>query len=259
MSSSGEDRLLVERRGPVLVLTLNRPDVRNAIDKPLADAIAAALDEFDADDGLSVGIIAGAGKGFCAGMDLKAFGETGERPWSGDRGFAGIVRRSSDKPLIAAVEGFAVAGGFEIALACDLIVAARGTKLGVPEVKRGLVAAGGALRRLPRILPAAFATELALTGELTTADRLHELGAISRLTEPGGALDGALELAAAIAANGPLALRATKTILRDQWSWDDADFWARQEERVGPVMASDDAREGARAFTEKRPPEWQGR
>lgn len=259
MSDQSEDCLLLEQRGQVLVLTLNRPEVRNAIDKPLADAIAAALDELDADDTLSVGIIAGAGRGFCAGMDLKAFGATGERPWSGDRGFAGIVRRSSDKPLIAAVEGFAVAGGFEIALACDLIVAARGTKLGVPEVRRGLVAAGGALRRLPRILPAAFATELALTGELTTADRLHELGAIARLTEPGEALDGALVLAAEIAANGPLAVRATKTILRDQWSWDDAEFWTQQEERVGPVMASDDAREGARAFTEKRAPEWRGR
>jgi enoyl-CoA hydratase len=253
------DRLLVERRGAILVLTLNRPEVRNAIDKPLADEIAAALDALDADDVLSVGVIAGAGKGFCAGMDLKAFAESGERPWSGDRGFAGIVRRSSDKPLIAAVEGFAVAGGFEIALACDLIVAAKGAKLGVPEVKRGLVAAGGALRRLPRILPAALAMELALTGELITADRAHALGAVNRLSEPGQALTDAIALAEAIAANGPLALRATKTILRDQWSWDDAEFWGHQEGRVGPVMASEDAREGARAFTEKRPPVWQGR
>jgi enoyl-CoA hydratase len=252
-------RLLVERRGAVLVLTLNRPEVRNAIDKPLADAIAAALDELDADDTLSVGVLAGAGKGFCAGMDLKAFGETGERPWSGDRGFAGIVRRSSDKPLIAAVEGFAVAGGLEIALACDLIVAAEGAKLGIPEVKRGLVAAGGALRRLPRLLPSALAMELALTGELITADRAYALGAINRLAKPGAALDDALDLAQAIAANGPLALRATKTILRDQWSWDDAAFWERQEAQVGPVMASEDAREGARAFTEKRAPQWRGR
>lgn len=251
--------LLVERQGAVLLLTLNRPAVRNAIDKPSADAMAAALDELDADDSLSVGIITGAGKGFCAGMDLKAFGESGERPWSGDRGFAGIVRRSSDKPLIAAVEGFAVAGGLEIALACDLIVAARGAKLGVPEVKRGLVAAGGALRRLPRLLPAALATELALTGELITADRAYALGAIARLSEPGHAREDALALAATIAANGPLALRATKTVLRDQWSWDDEDFWREQEQRISPVMASADAREGARAFTEKRPPRWQGR
>lgn len=253
------DSLLVERRGPVLVLTLNRPEVRNAIDKPLADAIADALDAFDDDDALSVGVLAGAGKGFCSGMDLKAFGETGDRPWSGERGFAGIVRKSSDKPLIAAVEGFAVAGGLEIALACDLIVAAEGAKLGVPEVKRGLVAAGGALRRLPRLLPYALAMELALTGELITADRAFALGMVSRLAKPGEALDEALKLAEQIAANGPLALRATKTILRDQFSWtDDVAFWSHQEARVKPVMDSDDAREGARAFTEKRAPEWKG-
>lgn len=249
----------MEREGAILVLTLNRPEVRNAIDKPLADAIAAALDAFDADNTLSVAVLAGAGKGFCAGMDLKAFGETGERPWSGDRGFAGIVRRSSDKPLIAAVEGFAVAGGLEIALACDLIVAAEGTKLGIPEVKRGLVAAGGALRRLPRLLPYALAMELALTGELITAERAYALGAINRVAVPGEAKAVALELARMVSANGPLALRATKTILRDQWAWDDASYWDRQEERVGPVMASEDAREGARAFTEKRAPKWTGR
>lgn len=251
--------LLVERReGGVLLLTLNRPEARNAIDKPLAEAIAAALDALDADPELRVGVLTGAGKGFCAGMDLKAFAATAERPWAGDRGFAGIVRRSSDKPLIAALEGFAVAGGLEIALACDLIVAAQGTRIGVPEVKRGLVAAGGALRRLPRLLPAALATELALTGELITADRLHELGAINRLTEPGQALAVALELAATIAAGGPLAVAASKLILREQWSWSDAEFFDRQAVLADPVMASADAREGARAFGEKRAPRWRG-
>ncbi|MCW3039227.1 MAG: Enoyl-CoA hydratase/isomerase [Solirubrobacterales bacterium] len=253
------ERLLVERCGAVLVLTLNRPEVRNAIDKPLADAIAAALDELDADDTLSVGVLAGSGKGFCSGMDLKAFGETGERPWAGDRGFAGIVRRSSDKPLIAAVEGFAVAGGLEIALACDLIVAAEGAKLGVPEVKRGLVAAGGALRRLPRLLPHALAMELALTGELLLAERARDLGLVNRVVPAGETLAAAVGLAEQIAANGPLALRATKTIMRDQYDWDEQQFWERQEERVAAVMASEDAREGARAFTEKRPAQWRGR
>jgi enoyl-CoA hydratase len=250
--------LLTERRDSVLVITLNRPDVRNAVDLPMAEAMAAALDALDADPALAVGVVAGAGKGFCAGMDLKAFAATGERPWAGDRGFAGIVRRPAETPLIAAIEGFAVAGGLEIALACDLIVAARGAKLGIPEAKRGLVAAGGALRRLPRRLPSAIAMELALTGELMLAERAHELGAVNRLAEPGGALDAALELAAQIAANGPLALTASKAILQQQWSWSDDEFFDRQAALADPVMASQDAREGALAFTEKRPPNWKG-
>lgn len=247
-----------ERRGAVLIVTLDRPEVRNAVDRPTAEGIAAALDELDVDAALSVGVLTGAGRGFCSGMDLKAFAETGERPWADDRGFAGIVRRPARKPLIAAVEGFAVAGGLEIALACDLIVAAKGAKLGIPETKRGLVAAGGALRRLPRLLPSALAMELALIGELILADRFFELGAINRLTEPGAALDGALELAALVAANGPLALTATKAVLQQQWSWSDDAFFDRQAAIVDPVMTSEDAREGARAFTEKRAPQWRG-
>jgi enoyl-CoA hydratase len=242
----------------VLVLTLNRPDARNAIDRPLAEAIAAGLDELDADPALSVGVLTGAGKGFCAGMDLKAFAATGDRPWVGDRGFAGIVRRAADKPLVAAVEGFAVGGGFEIVLACDMVVAARGAKLGIPEAKRGLVAAGGALRRLPRRLSEPLAMELALTGEFITADRAYELGAVNRLAEPGEALAGALALAEQVAANGPLALQASKAVLRQQWSWSDDEFFDRQAAIVDPVQQSADAREGARAFTEKRPPVWQG-
>jgi enoyl-CoA hydratase len=256
---SSTEPLLRERRDGVLVLTLNRPEVRNAVDRPLAEAMAAALDEFDADRDLRVGVITGAGKGFCAGMDLKAFAATGARPWAGDRGFAGIVRRPPEKPLIAAVEGFAVAGGLEIALACDLIVAARGAKLGVPESKRSLVAAGGALRRLPRRLPFGIAVELVLTGDPITAERGHELGLVNRLSEPGSALDDGLELARAIAANGPLGLVAAKEILQRQFSWSDEEFWDRQAEIAEPVMASEDAREGARAFAEKRPPQWQGR
>jgi enoyl-CoA hydratase len=177
----------------------------------------------------------------------------------GDRGFAGIVQRASRKPLIAAIEGFAVAGGLEVALACDLIVAAREAKLGIPEVKRSLVAAGGALMRLPRRVPYGIAMELALTGDTITAERASELGLVNRLAERGGAVDAALELAGAIAANGPLALDATKAILQQQFDWSDEEFWQRQGELSEPVFGSEDAREGAVAFSEKRAPVWQGR
>jgi enoyl-CoA hydratase len=253
-----EQPLITERRDRILLITLSRPEARNAVNLAMAEGMAAALDELDGSDELSVGVIAGEGKGFSSGMDLKAFA-TGERPWAGDRGFAGIVQKPSEKPLIAAIEGFAVAGGLEIALACDLIVAARGARLGIPEVRRGLVAAGGALRQLPRRLPAAIAMELALTGETITAERAAELGLVNRLVDPGKALDAALELAGRVAENAPLALRASKTILRQQWSWDDQTFWRDQGEIVGPVFASEDAIEGATAFGEKRAPNWRGR
>jgi enoyl-CoA hydratase len=255
---SDEQAVLTERRGRVLLLTINRPDQRNAVNAAVAAAIAAALDELDADAGLSLGVITGAGKGFSAGMDLKAF-VTGERPYAGDRGFAGIVARPASKPLIAAIEGFAVAGGLEIALACDLIVAARGARLGIPEVKRSLVAAGGALMRLPRTLPRNVAMELALTGNPIDAERGYELGLVNRLSEPGAALSAALELAEEIAANGPLALAATKRVMAESADWPDREFFERQGEIVGPVMSSEDAREGATAFAERRPPVWKGR
>jgi enoyl-CoA hydratase len=250
--------VLSERRDRVLVITINRPGQRNAINGAVAAGIAAALDELDADPELAVGVLTGAGKGFSAGMDLKAF-VAGESPYAGDRGFAGITQRSAEKPLIAAVEGFAVAGGLEVALACDLIVASRGTRLGIPEVKRSLVAAGGGLLRLPRVLPRNVAMELALTGDPIDAERAHELGLVSRLAEPGEALSTALALAEAIAQNGPLALTATKRVLKESADWTDAEFFDRQAEIVGPVMASEDAREGATAFAEKRPPVWKGR
>jgi enoyl-CoA hydratase len=258
MTDSSASAVLTERRDNVLLITLNRPDARNAVNGAVAAGVAAALDELDGDDGLSLGVLTGAGKGFSAGMDLKAF-VAGESPFVGERGFAGIVQRPSRKPLIAAVEGFAVAGGLELALACDLVVAAKGAKLGIPEVKRSLVAAGGALRRLPQRLPYGLAMELALTGDPITAERGHELGLVNRLAEPGQAVDVALELAAAIARNGPLALTATKQILAEQFDWDDADSWQRQGEIAGPVLVSEDAREGATAFAEKREPVWKGR
>lgn len=258
MSTTTDPAILTERRERVLVITINRPDQRNAINRAVAEGIAAALDELDGDAGLSVGVLTGAGRGFSSGMDLKAF-VTGERPYVGDRGFAGITQRAAAKPLIAAVEAFAVAGGLEVALSCDLIVAGRGARLGIPEVKRSLVAAGGGLLRLPRMLPRNVAMEMALTGDPMQAERAHELGLVNRLAEPGGALDAALELAAAIAANGPLALTATKRILSESADWPDTEFFERQRAIVDPVMASEDAREGATAFAEKRPPVWQGR
>jgi enoyl-CoA hydratase len=255
---SAEQAVLTERRERVLVITINRPDQRNAVNAAVAEGIAAALDDLDNDSQLSLAVLTGAGKGFSAGMDLKAF-VAGERPYAGDRGFAGITQRSADKPLIAAIEGFALAGGLEIALACDLIVAARSARLGIPEVKRSLVAAGGALLRLPRMLPRSMAMELALTGDPIEAERAFELGLVNRLAEPGQALETALELADVIATNGPLALAATKRILVEGVDWPDAEFFARQGEIAGPVMGSEDAREGAQAFAEKRPPAWKGR
>ena len=253
-----EQPVLTERRDNVLLITLNRPQARNAVNRALAEGVAAALDQLDDDDALTIGVLTGAGTGFCAGMDLKAF-VAGESAWHETRGFAGIVKQPSRKPLIAAIEGFAVAGGLEIALACDLIVAAEGAKLGVPEVKRSLVAAGGALLRLPRKLPYGVAMELALTGDPITAERGYELGLVNRLAAPGAALDGALELAAVVAANAPLAVAATKQILEQQWDWSAEEFWTRQGELSGPVFTSQDAQEGSIAFAEKRAPVWKGR
>ena len=195
--------VLTERRGKVLLVTLNRPEVRNAVNAALAAGVADALEELDADDELAIGILTGAGGYFSAGMDLGAFVK-GESPWVGDRGFGGIAQRAARKPLIAAIEGFAVAGGLELALACDLIVAARGAKMGIPEAKRAIVAAGGALLRLPRRMPYHLVMELALTGDPFPAERFHELGLVNRLAEPGSAVDVAMELAETIGRNGPL-------------------------------------------------------
>jgi enoyl-CoA hydratase/carnithine racemase len=253
-----EPAVLTERRDNVLVITLNRPDARNAVNAAVAEGVAAALDELDADDELSVGVLTGAGKGFSSGMDLKAF-MAGESGYAVDRGFAGITRRASRKPLIAAVEGFAVAGGLEIALSCDLIVAARDARLGIPEVKRSLVASAGGLFRLPRRIPYHVAMELALTGDPIDGERAYTLGLVNRVTEPGQALDEALGLAAAIAKNGPLALDASKRIIVQGHDWSEEEAWDKQGTIVGPVVTSEDAREGATAFAEKRDPVWKGR
>lgn len=252
------DEVLTEARGKVLLITLNRPEQRNSVNRDLAEALAAALDKLDSSPELSVGVLCGNGKGFSAGMDLKAFVEGGMPNLPG-RGFAGITERAATKPLIAAVEGFALAGGLEIALSCDLLVASKGTRLGIPEVGVGLFAGAGALLRLPRVLPYGLAMEMALTADPITAERAYDLGLVNRLVEPGEALNVALELAERIARNAPLGLAASKQLIREQQGRTEAEFWAYQESVLRPVFASDDAIEGATAFAEKRPPNWSGR
>jgi enoyl-CoA hydratase len=252
------DEVIVERADGVLTVMLNRPEVRNAINAATARALAAAVDELDASQDLSVAVLTGSGGMFCAGMDLKAF-LAGERPSIPDRGFAGLAERPPAKPIIAAVEGAAVAGGFEIALACDLIVAAENARFGLPEVQRGLVAAGGGLLRLSRHVPYHLAVEWALTGDYVSAAEARAAGLVSRITAPGEALPQAVELARRIARNGPLALAATKRVLAECGDWPSAEAFTRQREITDPVRESADAREGARAFVEKRAPQWQGR
>ncbi|SNQ50899.1 Short chain enoyl-CoA hydratase [Frankia canadensis] len=259
MAETGEaPEVLTERRDGVLVITLNRPAAKNAATLGVARGVAVALDELDASDELRVGVITGAGGTFCAGMDLKGFLHD-EYPMIEGRGFAGLTMAPPRKPLIAAVEGWALAGGFEMLLACDIVVAAETARFGVPEVRRALVAAAGAAMLLPRRIPLGAALELLLTGDPIDARRAHELGIVQRLTPTGGALDEAVALAATIAANGPLAVAVTKQIARSAGDWTVEDGWRRQDELINPVFASEDAREGASAFAEKRTPVWKGR
>ena len=252
------DEVLVERRGAVQVITINRPLVRNALDAAVARRIADAVDELDASPELRAGVLTGAGGSFSAGMDLKAF-LRGETPVVEGRGLCGITVTPPRKPLLAAVEGWALAGGFELVLACDLVVAGRSAGLGVPEVTRSLVAAGGAALLLPQRVPRAVALEMLLTGRPIDAERATAVGLVNRVVEDGAALDAAVEMAVGIAANGPLAVAATKRIVQEAPSWSPAEAWARQEEIVRPVFASDDAREGSAAFAERRSPVWRGR
>jgi enoyl-CoA hydratase len=252
-----DDTVLTEQRDGILVVTINRPASRNAINADTAERIAAALAELDSDPALAVGVLTGAGGVFSAGMDLKAFA-AGQRPVAAGRGFAGFVEQPPDKPLIAAVEGWALGGGLEMVLACDLVVAAQGARFGLPEVTRGLAARGGGAFRLPRRIPPALAMEVVLTGQPLTADRAAEHGLVNRLVPDGTALAAACELAAVIARNAPLAVLASKQVAIRSADWPLAECFSRQREYFDPVFASADASEGAAAFRDKRAPRWTG-
>lgn len=251
------DAVLVDVAEGIAVITINRPEARNAINGAVASGIATAIGELDDRKDVSVLILTGAGGTFSAGMDLKGF-LSGDNPAAGDRGFGGITERPPEKPVIAAVEGYALAGGFELALACDLIVASEQALFGLPEVTRGLVAAAGGLLRLPQRVPYHIAMEIALTGERVPAPRLHAAGLINSLVPSGEALTAARELATRVAANAPLALAATKRVIVDSRDWPIAHAFARQGEIVAPIFGTKDAMEGAAAFAEKREPVWRG-
>ena len=253
MSGNGESAVLTERRGRVLVITLNRPEAMNAINGALSEGLWSAVQELDSDSGLTAGVVTGAGKGFCSGMDLKAFSR-GE-----DIGpMLEFVQNGAAKPLVGAIEGFALAGGLELALSCDLLVAARGAKLGIPEVGVGLFAAGAGLFRLPGRVGYGTAMEMAITGDPITAEEAADHGLVSRLTEPGEALSAALVLAERIARNAPLAVAASKQLIRATQGATEEELWKIQRPHMATVWKSGDAKEGPRAFAEKRPPEWTG-
>lgn len=252
-----EPPVITEVIGPTLVITLNRPSVRNAINTEVSELIAVAVERLDTTPDLSCGVITGARGCFSSGMDLGAFVAEG-MPAAGGRGFAGLTDCPPDKPLIAAVEGFALAGGFEIALAADLIVATEDAVFGLPEVRRGLIAAAGGLVRLARALPHQTAAWLALTGDQITAGELYSRGLVNIITQPGDALRRAIELAEHIAGNAPLAIAASKRVLRLAQGPDETDAFAQQAALARDVLQSRDAAEGAPAFTEKRQPSWTG-
>jgi len=252
------DVVLTERRNGVLIITINRPAQKNAVNLEVANQMAAALDTLDADPELSVGVVTGAGDIFSAGMDLKAFAQ-GQVPRLPGRGFGGLTRATVRKPLIAAVEGWALGGGFEMVLACDLVVAAETARFGFPEVTRGIVAAEGGLVRLPQRLPYHVAVQLLFTGEPLAAADAARYGLVNAVTAPGGALEGALGLAARIAKNAPLAVAAVKQVIHVTEGLSEADAFARQDEITAGLVKTEDAHEGAVAFAQKRQPVWHGR
>jgi enoyl-CoA hydratase len=251
------EAVLTEVSDGVAVITINRPEARNAVNGAVARGIATAVDELDASKDVQVLVLTGAGGTFSAGMDLKGF-LSGDSPNFADRGFGGIVQRPPVKPIIAAVEGYALAGGFELVLACDLVVASETAKFGLPEVRRGLVAGAGGLLRLPKRIPYHLAMEIALTGEHFPAARLQQAGLVNEIVATGEALTAAKEMASRIALGGPLALTVTKRVIIESADWDSTDAFERQGRIITPVFTSADAREGAMAFAEKRQPQWRG-
>ena len=252
------DVVVTEVNEGVMTITLNRPEAKNAVNLAMAEGIAAAIDELDSNHDIRVAILTGSNNTFCSGMDLKAF-VSGEVPFIPGRGFGGLTEAPPAKPLIAAIEGYALAGGCELAMVCDLVVAAETARFGIPEVKRGLAAAAGGLMRFPRQLPYRVAMELALTGDFMAADRARDLGFINQTVPEGQALEAAHALAAKIAGNGPLAVKLSKQVVREQQDWATGEMFAKQQEILQPVFSSEDAIEGATAFAEKRAPNWKGR
>ena len=241
----------------VAVITINRPEARNAIDRETALAVEAAVKQVNDDPEIRCAVITGAGGNFCAGMDLKAFlrGEVVRLPGTG---LAGVTQANLQKPFIAAVEGYALAGGFEIMLACDMVVASRTAKFGLTETKRGLVANAGGLVRLPRQIPIKVASEFVLTGEIFPVQRLAEVGLVNHVVAEGEALAEAVKLAQVVAGNGPMAVAVSRQVLKESLEWPEAELFERQFAITGPVFTSHDAREGAAAFAEKRKPAWKG-
>jgi enoyl-CoA hydratase/carnithine racemase len=249
-----------DQRGRFAVVKINRPEARNAVNGEVAQGIEDAIDKIEADDSIWVGILTGEPPVFCAGADLKEINAGRAGSLATERGgFGGITQRERTKPIIAAVDGPALAGGTEIVLACDLIVASTTASFGIPEVKRSLVAAGGGLFRLGRKIPFNLAMELALTGDPIAAQQAHNHGLVNRLVEPGKALDGAMALAEQICANAPVAVRESRKVVIEATNAPDEVGWKMSIEGMAAAMSSDDFSEGLTAFIEKRPPQWKGR